>query len=98
MITIQKTDTIVTDTETLLVADLPLEIQQAVMMLDDWREREVNSASELQMIRTAVAAGRDSLRDSIIAYFANRGVVEPVAETIASANIIDLPPEATAAK
>ena len=71
MITIQKTDNIVTDNATFQVADLPLDIQQTVAMLDDWREREVNAASELHMIRTAIATARDALLQGIIKYVAD---------------------------
>lgn len=54
MPTIQPTTTITIDTTVFDVASMSAEVQQMIGYLDDWRQREVDTTSELLMIRGAL--------------------------------------------
>lgn len=51
---IQPTTSITVDGETFAVADLSTEVQQMVQYLDQWRQDEVDQASDLLKTRAAL--------------------------------------------
>lgn len=54
MIQIEKTTTITVDDQVLQVVDLSDEVQQLIQHLDDWRQDEVDQASQLLKTRAAL--------------------------------------------
>lgn len=69
MIKVEPTKNIITGTTEspieYLVENLPPELQQVILMLDDWREREANLQSEMNMVATAINAAKNTLLQGI---------------------------------
>jgi hypothetical protein len=65
MLQIQPTTTISIDDKVLDVTSMSPEIQQMVQYLDDWRQRELDTTSELLMIRGAMRDIQNTLLQSI---------------------------------
>lgn len=68
MLKVERTLNIVTEQGTHTVSDLPTDIQQIVLYLDDWRERELNLSSELTMASSAIAHAKATLHQAIVKY------------------------------
>lgn len=62
---VQPTTTITLDGQNFDVSKLSAEIQQMVMYLDDWRQREVDTTSELLLVRGALRDLQGSLSQAI---------------------------------
>lgn len=75
MVQVQPTTTISIDDTTLNVADMTPEIQQMVQYLDDWRQKEADTTSELLMARGALRDIQSTLLQAI------QAAQTPAAET-----------------
>lgn len=62
---VQPTTTITLDGQNFDVAKLSTEIQQMVLYLDDWRQREVDATSELLMVRGGLRDLQSTLSNAI---------------------------------
>lgn len=85
---VQQTTTITIDDKVYEVADLSANVQQMVQYLDNWRQREVDTTSELLMIRGALRDIQNTLLAAIQAEqveptVADTGEGEVPAETVA---------------
>ena len=65
MTQVQQTTTITIDDAVYEVASMGANIQQMVQYLDDWRQREVDTTSELLMIRGALRDIQNTLLAAI---------------------------------
>lgn len=87
MTQVQQTTTITIDDAVYEVASMGANIQQMVQYLDDWRQREVDTTSELLMIRGALRDIQNTLLAAIQAEQAD------AAETPAEATPAETPAE-----
>lgn len=85
MTQVQQTTTITIDDAVYEVASMSANVQQMVQYLDDWRQREVDTTSELLMIRGALRDIQNTLLTAIQAEQAEA----------ASAGEADAPADAT---
>lgn len=65
MTQVQQTTTITIDDAVYEVANMSANVQQMVQYLDDWRQREVDTTSELLMIRGALRDLQNTLLAAI---------------------------------
>jgi hypothetical protein len=66
MIQVEKTTKLLLgENETLQVSELPQNLQSIVGIIDDWREREANLASELTMAKAGIEQYRAYLIQGI---------------------------------
>jgi hypothetical protein len=86
MVQVQPTTTISIDDTVFEVTSMSPEIQQMVQYLDDWRQKEADTTSELLMARGALRDLQNTLLQAIKAATAPaEGVVEEAPETEAPA-------------
>lgn len=92
MTQVQQTTTITIDDTVYEVASMGANIQQMVQYLDDWRQREVDTTSELLMVRGALRDIQNTLLAAIQAEQAEVAAGDAAATTEA----VDTPAEAAA--
>jgi hypothetical protein len=66
MLEVTKTENVATDNGLYPTSSLPPNIQQIVALIDEWRMQEANAAANLQMVRSAIDAARNSLLKAMI--------------------------------
>lgn len=84
MTQVQQTTTITIDDSVYEVASMGANVQQMVQYLDDWRQREVDTTSELLMIRGALRDIQNTLLAAIQAEQTAQSEVAPDAAEGAS--------------
>lgn len=82
---VQQTTTITIDDAVYEVASMGANIQQMVQYLDDWRQREVDTTSELLMVRGALRDIQNTLLAAIQAEQAEAAVVSTDGEATTEA-------------
>lgn len=92
MTQVQQTTTITIDDTVYEVASMGANIQQMVQYLDDWRQREVDTTSELLMVRGALRDIQTTLLAAIQAEQAEVAAGDAATATEA----VDTPAEAAA--
>ena len=65
MPTVQKTQTITIDQQVFEVANMSAEVQNAVMYMDEWRQKEADLTSELLLVRAALNDVQNTLLKTI---------------------------------
>ena len=62
MPTVQKTQAITIDQQVFEVANMSAEVQNAVMYMDEWRQKEADLTSELLLVRAALNDVQNTLQ------------------------------------
>lgn len=92
MTQVQQTTTITIDDTVYEVASMGANIQQMVQYLDDWRQREVDTTSELLMVRGAL---RD-IQNTLLAAIQAEQAEVAAGDLAAPAEAVDTPAEPAA--
>lgn len=96
MTQVQQTTTITIDDTVYEVASMGANIQQMVQYLDDWRQREVDTTSELLMVRGALRDIQTTLLAAIQAEQAEVAAGDAAGDAAATTEAVDTPAEAAA--
>lgn len=80
MAKIQETVTVTIDEQSFEVANLSDNVKQMISLMDDWRQRDADLASELLMVRAALRDIQNTLLTTIKAETAPAETEAPAAE------------------
>lgn len=97
MLPVQPTTTISIDDTVFEVASMTPDIQQMVQYLDDWRQKEVDTTSELLMVRGALRDLQNTLLQAIQAARAAETATDGEAPAEAAPVDAEVPVEAAPA-